>query len=207
MATPQQPINPLNIINLRNDIVTLITPTNIKTYCGVAANIQDSNFIPSIIIATDLKIKPNLGVTLFNKLMVEFIAVNANPANLPISGSTDGVNYFELYEQIFKPLIWWAYTDSIAPIAIKVEEKGVQFPNSDYSENAGIAAMREIENRTRKNAEYYTEQLLCYIKNTFKDDADVVDEAQDEGSFFSGIFFPKDFTKSCSSCRTLNKLF
>ena len=193
-------MNPLQTIQDRLNIPILINTQDILTLCGISANVQETNLIPSILIATDTYIKPTLGKTLYDSLMVEWIAALKNPNNLPDGTLAPFIDYKTLYIDYVRPsLAWWAYTDFIPVNGLKVEEKGVMLNDSDYGTNAGVEGINKIETRARKNAENYTERLHCYLKETFKDNVDFNKQTEPEGKFFSGIFFPQ--SKSCSTCR------
>lgn len=197
-----QTSNPMQTIIERMDSINLITDKEIKFYCDVSANIQSSSFTPSIILAQDTKILPEIGETLFNELLNEWKIANRNVNNLP-DGTTSAntFNYRELYQRILKPLVWWSYTTSIAGMSIKVEEKGVMLNKADYADNSLFTGIKEAETRARKNAEYYTEQLRCYIKDVISKriDADTIkNEPQKVAGFFGGIYFRND--SSCNDC-------
>jgi len=192
-------MNPLQTIQDRQNIDVLIPTQDILTYCGISANIQETNLIPSILIATDTYIKPTLGETLYDNLMAEYILALKNPNNLPDGTLAPFIDYKTLYKKVRPALAWWSYTDFIPANGIKVEEKGVMLNDSDYGTNAGIDGLRLIETRARKNAENYTEVLHCYLKETFKTNTDFQEETKPEGKHFSGIFFPQ--TKGCSNCK------
>lgn len=188
-----QQSNPEETINSRMDIVNLIDDKDIKLYCNVSANIQSSLFVPAIILAQDTKIEPEIGHTLFSELLNEWILAGGIVANLP-DGTTSAntFNYRELYKRILKPLVWWAYTEAIPGISIKVEEKGVMLNQAEYAENTQMIGIKEAETRARKNAEYYTEQLRCYVKDVISKriDADTVkEEPKKVAGFFGGIYF------------------
>lgn len=194
--------NPIQTITDRMDNSLLISDKDIKLYCDVSANIQSSSFVPSIILAQDLKILPEIGETLYNELVAEWILANRNVNNLPDGSlSANTFNYRELYKRILKPLVWWSYTTSIAGMSIKVEEKGVMLNKADYADNSLFTGIKEAETRARKNAEYYTEQLRCYIKEVISKriDADSVkNEPKKVAGFFGGIYFRND--SSCGDC-------
>jgi hypothetical protein len=197
--------NPIQTITNRMDESLLISDKDIKLYCDVSANIQSSSFTPSIILAQDLKILPEIGETLYNELLNEWIAANRIVNNLPDGSlSANTFNYRELYKRILKPLVWWAYTNSIAGMSIKVEEKGVMLNKADYADNSLFTGIREAETRARKNAEYYIEQLRCYIKDVISkriDAEEIKTEPKKVAGFFGGIYFRSDESCGCNdSC-------
>jgi hypothetical protein len=194
--------NPEETINSRMDIVNLIDDKDIKLYCSVSANIQSSEFVPGIILAQDCKIQPEIGETLYNELLAEWVLAGGIVNNLPDGSlSANTFNYRELYKRILKPLVWWAYTETIPAISIKVEEKGVMLNKAEYADNTDLSGIKEAETRARKNAEYYTEQLRCYIKDVISkriDAEEIKDEPKKVAGFFGGIYFSN--TSSCNNC-------
>ena len=189
----------LDVITKRSELFTFITPDTVKINTGIAANVNnDSLYIP-IITATDLRIKPLLGDTLFNNLKQHFIAVNKDPEQLP-DGTTlpDNINYKELYYQMVMPLSWWSYIESLIGIAIKVEEKGIMYNGSTFSENAEITGYNLVYSRQMKIAESYTDQLKCYIKENITD-KQLQSEQKVSGTTQFSTFFPKDYNK-CNNC-------
>lgn len=184
------------------DLFRFINPDEVKVYCGVGGNVREEAILPCIQTAQDLKIKKALGETLYNKLVVEFTTASFNPNNLADGTlNADGINYKELYFQMFKPLIWWTAYYSMNNIGVKVEEKGIMLNTSDYAENAEYNGLKLKEDRTRKTAEEYTEELYCYINDTFKDDEDFENESVDAGRRFSGIYFPNKSARKCNNCK------
>ena len=183
------------------DVFRFINPDEVKVYCGVGANVRDAQIIAQIQLAQSLKLEIALGSTLYNDLKNEFILANGNPNQLA-DGTTnaDGINYKELYFKCFPCLVWWTAFYSINVIAVKVEEKGIMYNNSDYAENSEIDGFKLKEDRVRKVAEEYTEALYCYLKDTFKDDEEFKEESKDEGRRFSGMYFPVKVGK-CRGCK------
>lgn len=183
------------------DLFRFISPDEIKVYCGVAKNVRDEQITPQIQLAQTLKLEIALGSTLYQELKDEFVLANGNPNNLRDATQTpNGVDYKALYFKCFPVLVWWTAFYSVNVIAMKIEEKGIMYNDSDYAENGQFDAMKFKEDRIRKVAEEYTETLYCYLKDNFKDDKEFKEESKDEGRRFSGIYFPIK-PKSCSKCK------
>lgn len=192
-------MNPINTIQSREAFHTLVTVQDIKTYIPIAANIVNASLIPHIITATDTVLRPILGSTLYSRLLDEWTLANFNPNDLRDGTQTpDMIDYKELYKQLFFPLIWNSALQALPFLAVKISEKGIMLNDSDYSDNAGIVGLNEMKFTVRKTAENYTEQLICYVKDTFKSE-DFANESKAEGGFFSGIHFPIKPSK-CKNC-------
>lgn len=179
---------PTNIISNRQSFRPLVTPSDIKTYCPISSNINDNEIIPSILRAEELVIAEVLSMPLYSKLLDEWALANYNPDDIrDNTQSPDGVNYKELYQQLYKPLIWHSFTYFIPENAIKITEKGIMLNNADYSENGALPVMKELEHRYRSQAGVYTERLIAYVKDTFKDDKNVTPKEQ--GGYHSPFYF------------------
>lgn len=188
-----QPNNALTVVQRRAVIFKLITPSDVKVYTGMAANINDDNLQIPIQTAQTLKIKKILGETLYGKLRAAYITAGYDRDNLPTAlTTTDGIDYQSLYDQIVLPLAWWAYIESIIGLSVKVDEKGVMYNGSDYSENAQKEGYFMVVNRQTKIAEAYTDTLIDYICETFKNDADVSQESIPAGKSGFMTVFPND---------------
>lgn len=188
----------LDVVTNRSQLFSFITPSELKVTTGLAANINDDSLKIPIITATNLRIKPILGVTLFNSLKAHYIAANYNPNLLP-DGSTlpDNINYKELYFEMFHALCWWSYIESLLSIAVKVDEKGIMFNNSDYGVNAELAGYEKVSSRQTKIAESYTDAFVCYVNSTIKIDA-LKDEQIESSTTNFTTYFPN--SGSCNKC-------
>lgn len=190
----------LNVFTQRSQLFTFVTPEQVKVQTGLQPNINNDSIIIPIITATDMYIKPLLGDTLFNNLKGHFITANREPANLP-DGSTlpDNVNYKALYEAIYMSLCWWSYIEALIVIAVKVDEAGIMFNNTSFSENAEAAGYTQLTNRQKKIAESYTDQLRCYI-NDVVITKNLPVEQENTGTTFYSLYMPTDYSKPCSNC-------
>ena len=73
--------NPVSTITNRQSFNLFITAQDIKTFCPVAANVNDNEFFPAILSAHNLIIKDVLGSYLYDKLEAEWQLANYNPAD------------------------------------------------------------------------------------------------------------------------------
>lgn len=190
----------LDVTVKRSQLFTLITPEEVKINTGLQANVNNDSIVIPIVTAMNLYIKPILGDTLFNNLKEHFIIVNRNPNNLP-DGTTlpDNINYKELYEKVFLPLCWWSFIESLIVVAVKIDEKGIMFNGASFSENAEAAGYNQINNRQRKIAESYTDELKCYVKETITD-KNLKKEQGTAGTTDWGTIFPQTYYNNCKNC-------
>lgn len=189
----------LDIINQRNAIVTFVSEDDIKVHTYIEANKAQTTIIPSIIIAQDLYIKKNLGQVLYAKLLAEWIANSEVADDLPdgtpggtapiISGDT--TDYKTLYQEIFKPLIWWTYTLALCNIAIKPSEAGLIFRATDNSETAGLEGLIKVQKEADAIARAYTEILIVYIAGLQCTTQDIANDSTKTGAASVGVFVPK----------------
>jgi hypothetical protein len=189
----------LDTVILRSEQFTFVTPQQVKIATGLAANINDDNLIVPIITASNLRMKPILGVTLFNSLKAHYIAANYDPNQLP-DGSTlpDNINYKELYFEMYDALCWWSFIESLINIAVKIEEKGIMFNGSDFSTNAELVGYEKVSSRQTKIAEAYTDAFVCYVKDTIKI-KELKDEQIESSTTNFTTYFPN--TGNCGNCR------
>ena len=189
----------LDVVTFRSELFTFVTPEEVKVNTGLAANINDDNLVIPIVTATNIRIKPILGDSLFNSLKSHYIAVNYDYNLLP-DGSTlpDNINYKQLYIEMFQALCWWSYIESLIGIAIKVEEKGIMYNQSSFSDNGELAGYNQVNNRQKQIAESYTDIFRCYVKETIIDISLKKEQVESATSEYS-TFFPNKYNK-CNNC-------
>ena len=78
----------LDTVILRSEQFTFVTPQQVKIITGLAPNINDDNLVVPIVTAMNLRLKPILGVTLYNSLKQHYIDANYDANLLP-----DGVKF------------------------------------------------------------------------------------------------------------------
>jgi len=188
------------LIQKRAGLFKLVEPSDVKLYTGLSNSITEDSLISPIITAQELNIQEVLGDTLYNSLKTHYIAANYNPNNLP-DGSTlpDNINYKELYAKLFPALCWWAFVYSLLTISLKVDAKGIMYNNSDYSDNSELAGYNQLNNKTTKIAESYSNILIEYMKNTFKNNKDVTLESLPVGRKRFATIYDKD-ANTFNSC-------
>jgi len=195
------------VIVKRQSEVILISELDVKNLTPMSANKVTTSLINYILLAQDMEIKKLLGPTLYAKLLAEWVAANYDKNQLPDGTGTippiivgDTINYVELYEQLYKPLIWWSYLTALPNVAIKVEEAGIMLNSTDYSESSGLVGLDRLVAEGSMIARQYTEYLKEYICETFSTDATVNSEKVDTGGVSIGIFIPKRPWNVSSKC-------
>lgn len=199
-----------DVIQQRQVQVTFISELQVKTLTPMSANKVTTSLINFILLSQDLHITKILGQTLYDNLMAEWIVAAYDVNRLPKGDGVippiilnDTTNYYQLYQEIYKPLVWWTYVLSLPNIAIKVEESGVMLNSTDYSDSAGIVGLDRLVAEGQVIARAYTEQLREYICETFKNDSTVNSESKNVGGVSIGIFVPKrpwSNHKRCTNC-------
>lgn len=197
------------VIVKRQSEVILVSELDVKNLTPMSSNKVTTSLINYILLAQDFNIKKALGPTLYAKLLAEWVVANYDKNQLPDGTGTippiivgDTINYKELYEQCYKPLIWWAYLTALPYCAIRVEESGIMLNSTDFSESAGLIGLNRLVEEGSMVARQYTEYLKEYICETFSSDAVVGAEKVDSGGVSIGIFYPNrpwHPTKGC--CR------
>ena len=167
-----------NLVKKRSELFKFVTPETVKLTTGLVNSISEDILIIPIINSQNLNILPVLGATLYNSLKTHFIAANYDPDNLP-DGSTlpDNIDYRGLYNQLVPVLCWWSAVHALMVISVKIDDKGIMYNNSDYSSNGELPAYNQVNNKMTKIAESYTDIFLEYMKETFKNNKEVVKES------------------------------
>lgn len=96
------------IINLRKDLVLLISEDDVKLYTPLSPNKVQQSIAQYILLAQETILKDILGPTIYDILITEWIVAGQDPTLLP---TIDGINYSTLYVEFYKPLIWQTYKD------------------------------------------------------------------------------------------------
>lgn len=194
---------PTTIIQNRQNIRLFIGEDDVKTYCPISANITTGTLFPAMFTAQNLYIRTNLTEKLYLELENEWILSGYNPANLPDSSqSSTGVDYKELYKQIYMPLIWRAFVLFIPDTGIKIDEKGVMIASADFAENTGVNDVYRVQKQRDIIAAEWMDKLICYLNETFKDDNRYdfyKSNTPQNGTNKSGIYFPNQHNK-CKKC-------
>lgn len=189
----------LDTVILRSEQFTFVTPQQVKIVTGLAPNINDDNLVVPIVTAMNLRLKPILGVTLYNSLKQHYIDANYD-ANLLPDGSTlpDNINYKELYSELYYMLCWWSFVQALLGIAIKIDEKGIMFNSSDFAVNSELVGYNKVSDSNQKIAEMYTDQLVCYVRTAITDKQLKAGE-NESGTTQFATFFPnkRNFCENC----------
>jgi hypothetical protein len=186
------------IINLRNEIRTLIKPQDVKVYTPISGSINESNLVVAIKAAEDTWIKPTMG-KLYDELLSELALVNDDPDKLPDGSLLPYKNYKELYSQMYLSHVWYSYFTYVKMFSIKVEEKGVMFNSSDYAENGGLKALSTISEEIKTVAERYMTIFQCYLNDKYKEkEEDLNPMGQKTTSL--GLYIPQRYFKKCKKC-------
>ena len=171
----------MNIINAKNNLFTLIKEMDIKIHTAISSNIVETSLIPYIVQAEHFYIKKNLGKVLYKKLVAEYTKANFDKNLLPtgdglippiITGDT--INYLDLYDEIYYPLVFWSYAFALPNIAYKVEESGIMLGDTDYSESVGAIGLEKLEADAKAKARSRTQELIEYVCETFNNEDDDV---------------------------------
>lgn len=189
----------LDIINERLAIVTLVSEDEVKINTPIEANKAQSTIIPHICVSQDLHICKNLGQTLYDRLLAEWVANNKVADDLPdgTSGGTppivsgDTTDYKTLYKKVFKPLIWWSFTLALSSMAIKASEAGLLLRSTENAESAGLDGLRKLVAENEAIARAYTEELALYVQGLKCTSEDIANDSKETGAASMGVFVPR----------------
>lgn len=189
--------NPIQQLVNRNDERFFINAQDIKKWCPVSANIPDSEFFPAIALVHDIYIKPVLN-TRYDAMWSEWELANYNPDDIrDNTQSPDGVNYKELYQQLYKAAVWYSFVKALTALQLKVEAKGIVSENADFSSNEGYVGLNRLIQEYTPIATQYQDQFVCYLRDTFPP----TEKYPDEGNRFPAQFYFRHRTNTCKTCK------
>lgn len=128
--------------------MNLITAKEVKLLTSIENNVSDDTIFPLIEIAQEAHIKPILGETLYNKMII-------NPNAYP-----------DLYEKLKKPLAFWVFWEYLPFSYIKITNKGLVKRTSDHSETLAADEFRMMRNEVREFAKMLTNSLIQYLEKS-----------------------------------------
>ena len=141
-----------------------ISSDYLKENSVVNLNVDDKILSMCIESSQDLYVQESIGTTLYNHLQT--VIIN--------SGST-GLTSYEttlLDDYLIPGLINQSIVAASVALSFKIQTKGVQQQNSENSTSVDSTSLEYMRSEYRKNAEFYFQRAIDYIKsyyNEFKD--------------------------------------
>lgn len=182
------------IINLRKNLVLLISEDDVKLYTPLSPNKVQQSIAQYILLAQETILKDILGPTIYDVLITQWVIAGSDPSLLP---TIDGINYSTLYDELYKSLIWNSYKIALPHIAIRVEETGIMLNDTDWSENAGMVGLNRLVSEAEYISRKYTQDFKDYFYETYPKDSDESKDFNGEGINTIGVFVPKYKRKNC----------
>lgn len=171
----------------------LITEQEIKNWTDIPNSVQSGMFSTMIVLAQDKFIRTALGELLFSELVNQVENNTLTALNTTLLNGND-----RLFRGLKPGLAWWVAYHMYPYLHSFISPTGIQSKSTD--EATSISA-REIEirkNQAKSNAEYYIDQLICYVRENdtdyplFRDGDDCCTNLAYDGYGNSGIITDED---------------
>jgi len=171
----------------------LITEQEIKNWTDIPNSVQSGMFSTMIVLAQNKFIRTALGELLFTELLNQVENDTLTALNTTLLNGND-----RLFLGLKPGLAWWVAYHMYPYLHSFISPTGIQSKSTD--EATSISA-REIEirkNQAKSNAEYYIDQLICYVRENdtdyplFRDGDDCCTNLAYSGYGNSGIITDED---------------
>jgi len=167
--------------------VLLINEQEVKNLTSITGNVDVKKFCPFIPVAQDMYVKSAIGESCYSDLLdgVENDNLTADEIIL-LEGNS------RTYMGIKIALAWWVLYKSYPSLRATINPTTVAIKTGDdfvAVDNEGLGSLR---NEAKVNAEYYTDQIVCFICDNSElypcyDDCDDCNERVHSGYGTSGI--------------------
>lgn len=133
--------------------ILLISENYVKANSNISESIDSKLLTSSIISMQDLKLEPLLGTALFNAIKDQAATNTLTPANTTLLN-----NYIQ------RTLLYWVLNDCLMYVHLKVNNKGVQRHNDQFSQPADFNEMKRLGDTYEKKAYEYARRATMYIR-------------------------------------------
>jgi hypothetical protein len=165
---------------------TFITIDYLKNNTPVPQNMDGDLVRPFIVVAMDKYILPNLGTTMYTKLIEDV-------KNNSLSG-----DYLSLMQIYIQPCLAWAvFYDGLSFFATHLTNIGLVNKNSENAQPVEDTRLDKLETKSRQNFEYYSERLIKYLKANYNKFPEMIQDSGEldyirpvNSQFFNGIHIP-----------------
>lgn len=144
--------------------VLLITEDEVKNLTEITGNVDVSKFCAWIPIAQDKHIKNAIGEECYNNLLD-----GTENSNLTALETTllNGNN--RQYLGIKQALAWWVLWYAYPNLHSNISATGIHTKNGEEFSSIDDSLLRTRMNRAKDQAEYYLDQVICYLKDNSAD--------------------------------------
>ena len=133
-----------------------IVEDDVRTKLPVEYSLLSGNILPAIQQGQQINARDLTGDLLYN-------AINEKISDGSITGATNS-NYKKLLDDYLTPVVlYWSGVYILINSLAKLQNRGLQVENSEFSSGGDLAVYRELKSEFRELADYYTERAKDWI--------------------------------------------
>lgn len=133
-----------------------ITEDDVRNNLPVEYSLLSGNILPAITQAQQINARDLCGDLLYN-------AINQKITDGSITGATNSDYKFLLDEYLVPVVLYWTGVYVLINNLAKIQNRGLQVENSEFSSGGDLAVYRELKSEFRELADYYTERAKDWI--------------------------------------------
>ena len=142
----------------------IITEQEIKNWTDISNNVQSSSLAFAITISQDLYVRTALGEKLYEELVGQVANNTLTALNTTLLNGND-----RLFRGIKPGLAWWIAYESYTYLHSKISPTGIQSKSTEQAVSIDSRSLEIRKNMAKKKAEYYIDQLICYLRDNESD--------------------------------------
>jgi hypothetical protein len=133
-----------------------ITEDEVRGNLPVDYSLLSGNILPAIQQGQQINARDLTGDLLYN-------AINEKITDGSITGSTNTDYKYLLDDYLVPVVLYWTGVYILINNLAKIQNRGLQVENSEFSSGGDLAVYRELKSEFRELADYYTERCKDYI--------------------------------------------
>jgi hypothetical protein len=142
----------------------IITEQEVKNWTDISNNVQSSSLAFAITISQDLYVRTALGEKLYEELVGQVATDTLTALNTTLLNGND-----RLFRGIKPGLAWWIAYESYTYLHSKISPTGIQSKSTEQATSIDSRSLEIRKNMAKKKAEYYIDQLICYLRDNETD--------------------------------------
>lgn len=166
----------------------LITEQEVKNWTDIPNSVMSKMFSSCITIAQDLYIRTSLGEDLYVELLGQVENDTLTALNTTLLNGND-----RLFRGLKPALAWWTAYEIYPYLHSFISPTGIQQKSTEDAVSISSTQLEIRKNHAKKRAEYYLDQLICYLRENdtdyplFRDGDDCCTNLRYDGYGNSGI--------------------
>lgn len=133
-----------------------ITEDEVRTNLPVDYSLLSGNILPAVQQGQQINARDLTGDLLYN-------AINEKITDGSITGSTNSDYKYLLDEYLVPVVLYWSSVYILINNLAKIQNRGLQVENSEFSSGGDLAVYRELKSEFRELADYYTERAKDWL--------------------------------------------